>query len=153
MITGNNKLSNDGFLLLIIHFVLVVILFYTYFPLNSAIKEMHNNGQGIGGGWWFIIIGWVLFIEPLIFLIMGWILAIIICVLTYKLIASDISIIPIIFSLISIFMFFILTFFILVDPKLLFIVMGSYFFSGFTLFLTLKKRGEEKKSEKKATNL
>ena len=47
MITGNNKLSNDGFLLLIIHFVLVVILFYTYFPLNGAIKEMHNNGQGI----------------------------------------------------------------------------------------------------------
>lgn len=153
MITGNDKLSNDRFLLLIIQLVLVVILFYTYFPLNSAIKEMHNNGQGIGGGWWFIIIGWVLFIEPLIFLIMGWILAIIICVLTYKLIASDISIIPIIFSLISIFMFFILTFFILVDPKLLFIVMGSYFFSGFTLFLTLKKRGEEKKSEKKATNL
>ena len=153
MITGNDKLSNDRFLLLIIQLVLVVILFYTYFPLNSAIKEMHNNGQGIGGGWWFIIIGWVLFIEPLIFLIMGWILAIIICVLTYKLIASDISIIPIIFSLISIFMFFILTFFILVDPKLLFIVMGSYFFSGFTLFLTLKKRGEEKKSEKKGNNL
>ena len=43
--------------------------------------------------------------------------------------------------------------FILVDPKLLFIVMGSYFLSGFTLFLTMKKRGEEKKSEKKATNL
>ncbi|QIW52821.1 hypothetical protein GU336_00845 [Lactococcus raffinolactis] len=153
MITGNDKLSNDRFLLLIIQLVLVVILFYTYFPLNSAIKEMHNNGQGIGGGWWFIIIGWVLFIEPLIFLIMGWILAIIICVLTYKLIASDISIIPIIFSLISIFMFFILTFFILVDPKLLFIVMGSYFLSGFTLFLTMKKRGEEKKSEKKGNNL
>ena len=153
MITGNDKLSNDRFLLLIIQLVLEVILFYTYFPLNSAIKEMHNNGQGIGGGWWFIIIGWVLFIEPLIFLIMGWILAIIICVLTYKLIASDISIIPIIFSLISIFMFFILTFFILVDPKLLFIVMGSYFLSGFTLFLTMKKRREEKKSEKKATNL
>ena len=153
MITGNDKLSNDRFLLLVIQLVLVVILFYTYFPLNGAIKEMHNNGQGIGGGWWFIIIGWVLFIEPLIFLIMGWILAIIICVLTYKLIASDISIIPIIFSLISIFMFFILTFFILVDPKLLFIVMGSYFWSGFTLFLTMKKRREEKKSEKKATNL
>ena len=62
MITGNDKLSNDRFLLLIIQLVLVVILFYTYFPLNSAIKEMHNNGQGIGGGWWFIIIGWVLFI-------------------------------------------------------------------------------------------
>ena len=153
MITGNDKLSNDRFLLLIIQLVLVVILFYTYFPLNSAIKEMHNNGQGIGGGWWFIIIGWVLFIEPLIFLIMGWILAIIICVLTYKLIASDISIIPIIFSLLSICMYFILTFFTLVDPKLLFIVMGSYFLSGFTLFLTMKKRGEEKKSEKKGNNL
>ena len=69
MITGNDKLSNDRFLLLIIQLVLVVILFYTYFPLNGAIKEMHNNGQGIGGGWWFIIIGWVLFIEPLILIV------------------------------------------------------------------------------------
>lgn len=152
MITGNNKLSNDRFLLLILHFVLVAILFYTYLPLNDALKEMHNNGQGIGGGWWFIIIGWVLFIEPLSFLIIGWILAIIICVLTFKLISS-INIVSIIFSLISIFIFFSLTFFILVDPKLLFIVMGSYLLSGCTLFLTMKKQREENKSEKKATNL